>query len=200
MFPLGQAPLPGEALPLRIFEPRYLEMMEHVGGVGGQFGSVLISRGSEVGGGEQRTSIGTLVSVVTDVSLAADQRAIVGVGVDRIRVVEWLPDDPYPQATVEAFGDVAGTAPGQETIAGLRRRVERLYALASELGADTSDQDFDLPADAAAAMWRLCSLVPIGAHDRQRLLEMDDGTRRGSLLASLIDDATTDLTLRLGEG
>lgn len=199
MFPLGQAPLPGEALPLRIFEPRYLEMMEDLGGVGGEFGSVLISRGSEVGGGEQRTSVGTLVKVVTDVPLAADQRAIVGVGVDRIRVVDWLPDDPYPQAAVEAFADVAGTAPAQEAIAELGKRVERLYALASELGADTSDQDFDLPADAAAAMWRLCSLVPLGAHDRQRLLELDDGMLRERLLASLIDDVATDLTLRLGE-
>ena len=50
MFPLGTALLPGEVLPLRIFEPRYRTMLDDclaaADGPPG-FGVVLIARGSE---------------------------------------------------------------------------------------------------------------------------------------------------------
>ncbi len=64
MFPLESALLPGDELPLRIFEPRYsalvrdcLELEQK------SFGVVLISQGREVGGGDQRCDVGVLVRI-----------------------------------------------------------------------------------------------------------------------------------------
>ena len=53
MFPLQSALLPGEALPLRIFEPRYSALVQDcLAPTTRSFGVVLISRGREVGGGD----------------------------------------------------------------------------------------------------------------------------------------------------
>nr|WP_238148157.1 LON peptidase substrate-binding domain-containing protein [Janibacter hoylei] len=50
MFPLGTVLLPGQPLPLQVFEPRYLTMLRDVADGDGRFGVVLIDRGFEVGG------------------------------------------------------------------------------------------------------------------------------------------------------
>ncbi len=59
MFPLQTVLFPGAILPLHIFEPRYRKMLADCLSGDGTFGVVLISRGSEVGGGDQRVAVGT---------------------------------------------------------------------------------------------------------------------------------------------
>lgn len=54
MFPLGSVLLPGSPLPLQVFEPRYRAMLDDCLAGDQRFGVVLIERGFEVGGGEQR--------------------------------------------------------------------------------------------------------------------------------------------------
>lgn len=44
MFPLEVALLPNQDLPLRIFEPRYVALVQHCVGSGEPFGVVLIPR------------------------------------------------------------------------------------------------------------------------------------------------------------
>ena len=48
MFPLGTVLLPGMALPLHLFEPRYRQLIQDVLDGDGTFGVCLIERGSEV--------------------------------------------------------------------------------------------------------------------------------------------------------
>jgi Lon protease-like protein len=199
MFPLGRALLPGEPVPLRVFEPRYVEMMGAVLAGDREFGVVLISRGWEVGGGDERVGIGTIASIADSVELGEEQLAVVGIGTIRFRVDRWLPDDPYPVAMVELLTD-GETGVDPERIEALHQQTARLYALASELGADVSGQDLSLPDEPAAALWRLCSLVPLGELDRQRLLEAPDGASRAALLGELLAEVTEELTLRLAAG
>ncbi len=200
MFPLGRVLLPGEALPLRVFEPRYYEMMDRVVAGSGEFGAVLIARGWEVGGGDERFDVATVVRVVQDIPLGEGQRTVIGVGTERIRIAEWLSDDPYPRAEVVPFVDEPGTGPSPAAIRLTAQSVRRIYALASELGADVAGQDLILPEEPGAALWRLCSLAPLGPMDRQRLLELTSGAERAQQLAALVADAADDLTLRLGGG
>ena len=54
MFPLGSVLFPHALLPLRIFEPRYQALLDSCLAGDGRFGVVLIERGFEVGGGEDR--------------------------------------------------------------------------------------------------------------------------------------------------
>ena len=66
MFPLGSVLLPGMPLALRVFEPRYVELLSTVlGDTDREFGVVLIERGSEVGGGDVRFGAGTVARIET---------------------------------------------------------------------------------------------------------------------------------------
>ncbi|MGH9021739.1 MAG: LON peptidase substrate-binding domain-containing protein, partial [Acidimicrobiia bacterium] len=96
MFPLGTVLVPFAHLPLHVFEPRYLALARDCLAGDQEFGVVLIERGSEVGGGDVRFSIGT-VARITQASLLPDGRFLLDtVGTRRVRVDAWLGDDPYP--------------------------------------------------------------------------------------------------------
>jgi uncharacterized protein len=105
MFPLGNAVLPGEVLPLRIFEPRYRKLLVDCLEANVGFGTVLIDRGSEVGGGDVRRDIGVLCRFVRIEPQLDGSFIVLALGVGRIRVVRWLDDDPYPHALIEAWSD-----------------------------------------------------------------------------------------------
>ena len=64
MFPLGSVLFPHAVLPLHVFEPRYLALVERCLAGDQEFGVVLIERGSEVGGGDVRFSVGTVTRIV----------------------------------------------------------------------------------------------------------------------------------------
>ncbi len=105
MFPLGSVLFPGLGLPLRVFEPRYREMMADCLDADRSFGVVLIERGSEVGGGEVRHRVATVARIL-DVSLQEDGTlGVFAVGTSRVEVLEWLPDAPYPAAIVTPLID-----------------------------------------------------------------------------------------------
>ena len=100
MFPLGAVLFPHASMPLHVFEPRYRALMRDCLAGDHRFGVVLIARGSEVGGGDERTTLGTR-GVITEAIELADGRWVLEVeGEARIEVTEWLPDDPYPVALV----------------------------------------------------------------------------------------------------
>src|SRR5579875_215149 len=101
MFPLESALLPGEELPLRIFEPRYSALVRDcLRSRAKTFGVVLISRGREVGGGEQRCDVGALAAIADCADAGGGRYALRCAMGERIRVDKWLPDDPYPRALV----------------------------------------------------------------------------------------------------
>jgi uncharacterized protein len=76
MFPLGTPLLPGAVLPLHVFESRYRQMVRDILADDvdpPEFGVVMIERGSEVGGGDERATIGTIARIV-DIQVAPDGR------------------------------------------------------------------------------------------------------------------------------
>lgn len=99
VFPLGTAYLPGDQVSLNIFEDRYLQMMSDVMDDDRIFASVLIERGSEVGGDDLRHRHGVFVSVDSIVQLDS-LLLVTGVATSVCDVLRWLPDDPYPQADI----------------------------------------------------------------------------------------------------
>src|SRR5215207_2079835 len=105
MFPLGSVLLPSVFLPLHLFEPRYRQLIRDCMAGSQEFGVVLIERGSEVGGGDVRADVGTVARVLEARELDDGRWAVGAVGTRRIRVVEWLDDDPYPRAEVEDWDD-----------------------------------------------------------------------------------------------
>src|SRR5258706_11763431 len=105
MFPLGTVLYPHVLIPLRIFEARYREMTRDLLAGDGRFGVVLIERGSEVGGGDTRSDFGCVAQLVQAQQAPDGRFALMAIGVERLRVHEWLPDDPYPRAVVQLIED-----------------------------------------------------------------------------------------------
>ena len=104
MFPLGSVLLPGAVLQLQVFEPRYSALMNTVMATTQEFGVTLIERGAEVGGGDQRLPVGCVAKVLLAQPLGEGRWILQAIGTDRVSVDEWLPEDPYPLATVCRFG------------------------------------------------------------------------------------------------
>lgn len=198
MFPLGNVIFPYSAVPLRVFEPRYLDLLATVGEGSGEFGSVLIERGFEVGGGDARFSVGTRVRIVGSSDLEDGHKAIVVAGTDRIRIVEWLPDDPHPWAMVELLPDVTERFDVSELIEGVSARLQRVMALASELGADTSELDLSVSEDPIAASFQLSALTPVTSLDSYELLSAASVDERLELAAKLLDEQIDLIRAELG--
>ncbi|PRC45040.1 ATP-dependent protease, partial [Mycobacterium sp. ITM-2017-0098] len=111
MFPLEVAMLPGEELPLRIFEPRYAALVQAcLAAEDPVFGVVLIEAGREVGGGDARSDVGALARIAECADMGGDRYRLRCVMGERIRVLEWLPDNPYPRAVVDVWVDEPGEA------------------------------------------------------------------------------------------
>lgn len=115
-FPLGTSYLPGDAVVLRVFEPRYVALVNHVMSTDELFVSALISSGSEVGGGDNRFNIGVLVRInrieTADIGYSLFGQAIRIVGID-----EWNDDEVYPRVKHSAATMSAPDAADSENLA-----------------------------------------------------------------------------------
>lgn len=198
MFPLGSVLFPGAVLPLRVFEPRYLRLMEDVVGDRRRFGVVLIERGWEVGGGDERFAVGTEAHIVGLGPSGEGDLTVLAVGMDRFRVVEWIPDDPYPAALISEIHDEDGS-PAAADLERCSRLLRRIYALASELGAEVGTIP-ELSSDPRLAMWELCASAPIGQLDRQRLLESLKAAERLERLIIMLEEEAAVIEARLAGG
>ncbi|HXQ59180.1 MAG TPA: LON peptidase substrate-binding domain-containing protein [Acidimicrobiales bacterium] len=199
MFPLSTVLFPHGELPLHVFEPRYRQLTDDCLAGGGEFGVVLIARGSEVGGGDQRFAVGTVAHIEAASRFDDGRWALLTEGRGRVTVVRWLPDDPYPQAEVDDVPDQPAPA-DEEGLTRAAAAVRRTRTLLSELGSP-APVVADLGAgggDLVRRLWRLCAMAPLTALDCQRILETDDpGTRMG-LLVELCEAMSGDLTGLLG--
>src|ERR1019366_4195756 len=101
MFPLGMVVFPHQTVGLCVFEPRYHRLLVDVEAEQ-RFGTCLIERGSEVGGYDERTSVGTVVEILGSHCLSNGQILLVIEGVECFEVAEWLTDDPLPLAPAGA--------------------------------------------------------------------------------------------------
>lgn len=194
MFPLGTVLFPYAELPLHVFEPRYRVMVHDLLEGDREFGVVLIERGHEVGGGDTRFRVGTLATVVRAAPYPDGRFALLAVGVQRLRVVEWLPDDPYPRALVE---ELAEEEPGPGALEARDRVAGELVALVEAVRAVEPDALVpapDLSDDPVRASFEAAAIAPLGPLDAQRLLSTDDVTERLSVLAGLLRDEIEVMT------
>jgi Lon protease-like protein len=200
MFPLGTVLFPSVFLPLHVFEPRYRELTRRCLDTDREFGVVLIERGSEVGGDDVRTAVGTVARIVEAAELE-DGRWVLGtVGVRKIRITRWLPDDPYPMAEVEDWDDAAagpGLGERYEDVLGCLRRV---LALKAELGDPAVDATIELTDDPALGSFQAAAVAPLGPADQQDLLAAAGPDARLDRLLALLEEEEGFLRTRLAMG
>ena len=200
MFPLGSVLFPGLPLVLHVFEERYRALARHCLDGDRELGVVLIERGQEVGGGDVRFGVGTRSLIVEAVQTDDGRYGLGLVGVGRIRVDRWLPDDPYPRANVS---DLADGDPGSDAWArrdALEALLRRVLAMQAELGQSAAPATVELSVDPGVATWQAAALAGLGPVDAQRLLEAPGADERLDLVASLLDDEALVLAQRVAGG
>ncbi len=203
MFPLGNVLFPHMVLPLHVFEPRYRALVDEVLAGDKRFGVPLITRGHEVGGGDQRTDVGTVAQILRAEQLDDGRWLVVGLGTSRFQVTRWLPDDPYPIAEVEPLedapsaGDTSDLAAARERLVGPLRRV---LAMLSELGEDGVPATLELDDDPEVAGWQTAVIAPLNPLDAQRVLASTDLGERLGMLDELLEGVEQLLGFQLATG
>ena len=192
LFPLRTVLFPGGPMALRIFEPRYVDMVGRCMRDGTGFAVMLLLEGAEAGGGVTSTArIGTEARIVDFDRLEDGLLGLTCLGVNRVRIVE---------TSCEADGlnvaDVEDLAPDTQTavpddcehlVGALRHLLPQLPAIYAQWVEPRYDD----------AVWvgnRLAELSPFDASVRQGLLEMTDPLERLRYLAPLVrlePDSTT---------
>lgn len=208
MFPLEWVLLPGEELSLRIFELRYTVLVaELMRSADPRFGVVLIARGREVGGGEQRCDVGAMATITQCTEQGGGRyllRCLVG---ERIRVSQWLPDDPYPRAVAQAWPD----APGQPLSDSQFRDIEdRIFALHKRIAVARGTRF--LPSRSALLgtrrlrsvepgqrLYSLACRVPMGEADRYAVLSAPSVADRWAALSEAVETVAARVEFQLSE-
>ena len=200
MFPLGSVLFPSLVLPLHIFEPRYRALVRDVLDGDGEFGVCLIARGAEVGGEDVRTDVGTVARVHEAQELPDGRWGVVAVGVRRIRVDRWLPDDPYPRAEVSDLPDPPPSIAEVALLPDVVTKLRTALGKAAEVGDPVGPATVDIATDPVLASHQVSALAPIATLDQHALLAAGTVGLRLARLDDLLDDAIEVLDLRLGAG
>jgi Lon protease-like protein len=168
LFPLGTVLFPGGRLELRVFEPRYLDMVARCLRGANRFGVVAIRHGSEVGAADTY-AVGTLATIVDWGSSRDGVLAIVARGLEVFRC---------ERTTRAADGLYVGQVrPVQRSApAGVPSAYAALVALARNLPTPASGA---LRADDPEGLaYRLAESLPLAVSVKQSLLETDDALVR----------------------
>ena len=183
LFPLNIVLFPGGALPLRIFETRYVDMVRRCMRGSQAFGVALIREGNEVGPAET-FDVGTLAKIVDFHQLSDGLLGLSCIGEQRFRIrsrgrqadglnlaeVDWLASEP------------AVAVPSRHA-----RLSELLKSVLPQLGEVYTGIEMRLD-DAAWVGHRLAEILPIPLTDKQSYLELDDPIERLDVLGPLVKD------------
>ncbi len=111
IFPLNTVLFPGYKLPLRIFEPRYKQMLDDCIAADGRFVIALIRDGVEVGGEATPRDIGTIALIAKVGDRAEQVVPLLALGEQRVRIGELDRTLPYLSADVEPLDEPPDAEP-----------------------------------------------------------------------------------------
>lgn len=188
LFPLNTVLFPGGPLSLRIFEPRYLDMVRACMRAGVPFGVVAIRAGSEVGAVAEIASLGTTARIVDFDTLPDGLLGISCRGDRRFRVRErWQQDDGLNVGGV----DYLSPAPAMPLPAEYRHLGGLLSQVLPQLAVSYPDPPDGLD-DADWVANRLAEILPLGLAQKLQLLELDEPVARLARLQALITVVSRD--------
>ena len=195
LFPLpGALLLPRAKLPLHIFEPRYLAMLEDCMGTRSRLIGMIQPRPTPAGVGERLYAIGC-AGRLTQMSETGDGRYMITLtGISRFRIADELPAGglPYRRARVDWGGFARDLGPAEHD-PGLERTafldlLGRYFAAVS-LSTDWSGL---AEADDELLVNALSMLCPFQPEERQALLEAPSLETRRETLVTLMEFALRD--------
>ena len=173
LFPLQTVLFPGGPLPLRVFEPRYLDMVSHCMKQSAPFGVVLVDVDADADAAAMR-SVGTLATVVDWYQGTDGLLGITARGGERFRLLE---TDRQPDGL--NVGSVETLPP--ETPKPLPQEYSSMAALlravVDDLGRlyETIEKHYD---DASWVGFRFAEILPLELEQKQFCLELNDPLER----------------------
>lgn len=173
LFPLGLVLLPGERVPLHIFEPRYKDLINECIDNESEFGIVLLnSKGTR--------DVGTKAEVVEVLERYDDgQLDIIVQGTDRFNLLEIMAEKTYLTAEIEALADDT-PLPGDEEYELCLDEYRRVM--------QATGADFDEPEpDYRGLAFHIASQFQMGIDIKQELLEMRSETERLERVKELLE-------------
>jgi Lon protease-like protein len=204
IFPLSIVLFPGMTLPIRVFEPRYRQMLRDCLRNDRRFGVVLIRKGKEAGDPNvEPHSVGSVAEIKNIGSMRRGSLPVTVTGERRFRIVEIDRSLPYLTATVELLGDGENedTADGLLTAA---RNACRRYMSMLLAGQGMWHTEIGPPSEGpllAYFMGMLCQTAP--PRSLQVLLEEDSLEARLTAGVALLEEHEKDLEpsiMRAGPG
>lgn len=183
LFPLHNVLFPGGVLPLRIFEPRYLEMISTCMKEGDGFGIVLILSGQEVGEAAKTYEVGSYARII-DWNLRDD--GLLGISVQSEGRFRILSSKVQPNQLIHAEVELLEEPQVQTFPQEYSAAVDLLRDIINKVGGHYAELEprYDDP------LWvsgRLAELLPIELLQKQHLLQMDDSLQRLERLCAMWD-------------
>ena len=181
LFPLKTVLFPGGPLPLRVFEPRYLDMISSCLKEGRGFGVVLIREGQEVGDATT-FAVGTMAEIVDWYQGSDGLLGVTAQGRGRFRASATRKQkDGLNVGSVE-FLSPEPSLPLPERFQAMARILEEVM---DDLGSHYQDIDKHYR-DASWVGYRFAEILPLPLEQKQSYLEMNDPERRLDLLRPLL--------------
>lgn len=185
LFPLHTVLVPGAALGLRIFEPRYLDLVRECGRSEHGFGICLIIDGEEAGATATAAAFGT-EALIEDFGTGDDGLLTLRVrGARRFRAHKVRVRDNGLQVADIEWCDADPIEPVRPEHGLLATLLQTVLDRVGGEHAKAADARID---DAAWVGWRLAEMLPLEDAQRQQLLQIDDPHERMDHLLSLMPD------------
>jgi uncharacterized protein len=180
IFPLGTVLFPGGALPLKIFEQRYIEMTKACLRDERPFGVCLIREGREVGDPAVPETIGCLATIERWDMPQLGLFHLVARGGDRFRLV-----DTSVAKNGLMSGSIERIAADETSLRVDPACREVLKLIIDRVGESNFPQPISLD-DPVWVSYRLAEILPFDARVKQELLEIDDTGERLTRLRELL--------------
>ncbi|MEO7068298.1 MAG: LON peptidase substrate-binding domain-containing protein [Rhodanobacter sp.] len=181
LFPLAAVLYPGGQLLVRVFEPRYLDLVRECTRHQSLFGVCMILQGHETGEPAIPAAIGTTARITDFHAGEAGLLSVQAEGGQRFRVARSRARaDGLLRGHVELW-DAEPTVEVPVEFALLQSILERLIETMAPHWRLAPRSQYD---DASWVGFRLAELLPLDTHEQQRLLELTDPLQR---LAELRD-------------
>ena len=179
IFPLATVLFPGGALPLKIFEQRYLEMTKICIRDSKPFGVCLIREGAEVGTPAVPEKVGCLATIEQWEMHDLGMFELLARGGDRFRLLDTkVASNGLMSGTIERLPDEAPS------------EVDPICREVLELIVKRVGKNFPGPVKLDDATWvvsRLAEGLPLDVHEKQALLEVDTAGRMQRVREILIE-------------
>ena len=185
LFPLNTVMFPAGVLPLRIFEPRYLDMVSDCLRHDTEIGVILIEDGNEIGEAAHTYPVGTLATISY---WNKRNDGLLGITLRGSRRFEVIDTEIQPNQLIMATVDLLPESPRLE----IQQKYQGMASLLKKIISQLEPPYTTMPVHYDDLEWisaRLVELLPMPLDYKQELLEHGDVFLRLEQLGSLVQQS-----------